>query len=345
MLFRYIILSASLCFFLFCAPSTKAIQKYSNIDLKLITDEAEAAILIMEKNAQYLEINETDWNRLFTSEPYIRLKKREEVMNRPFTDDEFKKFLLSDTLKPYINLFKNTLNNWKASDLTAAAQKALKYLPEGSKIKAKIYPVIKPKTNSFVFESDTDPAIFLYLNTNITREKYENTLAHELHHIGFAGTCSEKVLSDSNKNYVTMTEWMGAFGEGIAMLAAAGGPDIYPHLYSIAADKERWDSDIKNFPDDIRKLDRFFLNIYNNKLTDKQIQDTGFSFFGIQGPWYTVGWKMASIVEKKFGREKLINCLCNMSDLLVLYNKAVDNTDNEKWSAELIDIVIKKYGE
>jgi len=341
MLFRYIILYVFLCFFLFCAPSIKALQKYSNIDLKLITDEADAAILIMEKNAQHLEINETDWDRLFTSEPYMRLKKREEVMNRPFTDDEFKKFLLSDTLKPYINLFKITLNNWKSSDLTATAQKALKYLPKESKIKAKIYPVIKPKTNSFVFESDSDPAIFLYLNTNITREKYENTLAHELHHIGFAGTCSEEVLADSNKNYVTMTEWMGAFGEGIAMLAAAGGADIYPHLYSIAADKERWDRDIKNFPDDLRKLDRFFLDIYNNKLTDKQIQDTGFSFFGIQGPWYTVGWKMASIVEKKFGREKLINCLCNMGDLLVLYNKAVYNTDNEKWSAELIDILRK----
>jgi hypothetical protein len=343
MLSQYIFIVFSFFVSLLYIPSIKVIQNNSNIDLKLVTDEAEAAIMIIEKNAQHQDIKETDWNKLFTSEPYIRLKKREEAMKHPFTDDEFKKFLLSDTLKPYIQLYKATLHNWQSTDLVLTAQKSLKYLPEGAKIKAKIYPVIKPKKNSFVFESDTDPAIFLYLNTNVTKEKFENTLAHELHHIGFAGTCSEKVLPDSNKNYAEMTDWMGAFGEGIAMLAAAGGPDIHPHNYSIASDRERWDNDMKNLPDDIRRLNRFFLDIYYKKLTDEQIQDTGFSFFGIQGPWYTVGWKMASVVEKKYGKKRLINCLCNMGDLLILYNEAVDNSVDEKWSEELMNI-LKKSG-
>jgi hypothetical protein len=127
------------------------------------------------------------------------------------------------------------------------------------------------------------------------------------------------------------------------MLAAAGGPDIHPHNYSIASDRERWDNDMKNLPDDIRRLNRFFLDIYYKKLTDEQIQDTGFSFFGIQGPWYTVGWKMASVVEKKYGKKRLINCLCNMGDLLILYNEAVDNSVDEKWSEELMNI-LKKSG-
>jgi hypothetical protein len=34
--------------------------------------------------------------------------------------------------------------------------------------------VIKPKTNSLVFEVDTDPAIFLYIDPEISREKFEN---------------------------------------------------------------------------------------------------------------------------------------------------------------------------
>jgi hypothetical protein len=51
-------------------------------------------------------------------------------------------------------------------------------------VRAKIYPVIKPAINSFVREAATDPAIFLWLDPAVIREKFENIVAHELHHIG-----------------------------------------------------------------------------------------------------------------------------------------------------------------
>ena len=35
----------------------------------------------------------------------------------------------------------------------------------------------------------TDPAIFLYLDPTETKEEFENTLAHELHHIGYGSGC------------------------------------------------------------------------------------------------------------------------------------------------------------
>jgi hypothetical protein len=43
---------------------------------------------------------------------------------------------------------------------------------------------------------------------------------------------------------------------------------------------------------------------------------------GVQGPWYTVGWKMSVMIEKTFGRKKLIECICDQRKLLPLYNKA-----------------------
>jgi len=70
----------------------------------------------------------------------------------------------------------------------------------------------------------------------VSREKFENTLAHELHHIGYSSSCPSKQTSEeiaklpiSPQGVVKM---IGAFGEGFAMLAAAGGPNVHPHAVS-----------------------------------------------------------------------------------------------------------------
>ena len=47
-------------------------------------------------------------------------------------------------------------------------------------------------------------------------------------------------------------------GEGFAMLAAAGGPDIHPHAVSDAKERARWDHDLANFNEDLKKVESFF---------------------------------------------------------------------------------------
>ena len=76
------------------------------------------------------------------------------------------------------------------------------------------------------------------------------------------------------------------------------------------------------FNDDLRKVDAFFAEILNGKLSDDQIREKGFSFFGVQGPWYTVGWKMSVLIEKTYGRARLIECMCDQRLLLSTYNEA-----------------------
>jgi hypothetical protein len=319
------------------------------VNVRLVTDEAEAVLAIFTKRRINQPITEEDWQRVFSSEGYLRLKKRETGLKRSFEDADFKTFVLSEPTAQRAQALEETLARWKRADITGAARLALAYLPKEAHIKAKIYPVIKPRDNSFVFEVKTDPAIFLYLDPTVSREKFENTLAHELHHIGYGSSCpSARTAAEIGKlpqKVQTLIQMIGAFGEGFAMLAAAGGPDIHPHAVSKAEERARWDRDMANFNDDLKKVEKFFLDVYEDRLTEEQIQNIGSSFFGIQGPWYTVGWKMSVMIEKTYGRAKLIECICDQRKLLPTYNKAAAKHNRKSretlalWSVTVIEAV------
>ena len=319
---------------------------FAVVNVRLVTDEAEAVLAILTKKKAGEAITDADWQRVFQSEGYVRLKQRETSMQRSFEETDFKTFVLSDQLSARLPALAETFARWRQADLTRAAGLALAYLPKDASIRAKIYPVIKPRDNSFVFDVKNDPAIFLYLDPAVSREKFENTLAHELHHIGYGSTCPRKDVSDeigklpqSTQNLLT---WIGAFGEGFAMLAAAGGPNVHPHAVSSAGDRTRWDKDVANFNEDLKKVDSFFVEILENKLNADQIREKGFSFFGVQGPWYTVGWRMSVLIEKTYGRAKLIQCMCDQRLLLSTYNRAAakyNRTASKQlalWSAAVV---------
>jgi hypothetical protein len=321
------------------------------VNVKIIADEAEAVLSILAKKKANEPITDADWERLFASEGYIRLKKRETAMRRSFADEDFKTFVLSDALAARAPALAETLARWKSADAVRSARLALAYLPKQASIHAKIYPVIKPRENSFVFELNTDPAIFLFLDPAMSREKFENYLAHELHHVGYGTTCPAKGTSEAiaqlPRNTQTVIKYLGAFGEGFAMLAAAGGPNVHPHSVSSDVDRVRWDRDVANFDNDLRTVEKFFLDVLANRLSEEQINETVATFFGEQGAWYTVGWKMCVVVEKTFGRRTLIEVMCDQRKLLPTYNRAAARFNRKKrkplalWSAPLIAAIGK----
>ena len=339
-----------------CVPVCLAQSGVSQrVDVREVTDEADAVLAILSKKMAKQAVTDSDWQRLFASEGYVRLKKREASMKRDFTDAEFKAFVLSDKLLERAPLLGATLEKWKRAEVEAAARRSLAYLPSDARIRAKIYPVIKPKENSFVFEVTTDPAIFLYLDPSVSKEQFENTLAHELHHIGYGGSCPSKQMTDEiNRlppNIRSVVEWLGAFGEGFAMLAAAGGPDVHPHATSNAEDRARWDHDMANFNSDLRLVEKFFQDVLDNKLNEEETQKVAFSFFGVQGPWYTVGWKMAVVIEKTYGRARLIEIMCDQRKLLSTYNEAAATYNRSAreplalWSSKLIESIKEQKAE
>ena len=80
----------------------------------------------------------------------------------------------------------------------------------------------------------------------------------------------------------------------------------------------------------------------DGKITGEEIEKRGMALFGEQGAWYTVGWKMAMLIEKSFGRPKLIDCMLDNRQLLIVYNKAVDEYNKNRkrpgWLHGVIDL-------
>lgn len=303
----------------------------SLLQTTLITDEADAVLAILAKRAAHQAVTDADWNRVFTSEGYVRLKKREHSMNRAFEDDAFKTFVMSDELLAKRKTLAKAVDDWRHADLTAAAKRALAYLPPNATIHAKVYPVIKPAMNSFVFDVDTDPAIFKYVD-NESRAAFEQTMSHEMHHVGYGTACPPPGVELGDMR------WLGAFGEGFATLAAAGGPGNDPMKNGDRPGlEETWRSEMARYDQNFAALQSFFLDVVSGKLKGDDANKRAFEFFGLLGPWYTVGYKMAVTIEQAFGRDAVINAFCDQRTLMSTYNRSVDKTGAKlpKWDERL----------
>lgn len=289
----------------------------SPANIRIVTDEADAVLAILDARAAGRAIGEADWQRVFASEGYVRLKKREHAMGRAFEDEAFRRFAMSPELLAKRDALRAALDRMRRADLQAMAGRAFAYLPPGARIDATIYPVIKPRENSFVFENN---AIFKYLEDE-PLARFEETVSHELHHIGYGSTCrgDDAGLTPTQK---ALHKWVGAFGEGFAVLAAAGGRRGHPYAAAAPDARAAWQSGTASYPAEFARVERFFLDIVDEQVAGEEIDKRAFEFFGLLGPWYTVGWKMAVTIEEELGREELIRAFCDSRTLLATYDRA-----------------------
>ena len=301
--------SAGMVLALFTACATRSSAPDARLRVPLVTDEAEAVLDILDARAVGKTPDDSAWRRLFSTEGYRRLRDRETSLSRPFEESTFREFVLSADLLERAPALRRTLREWTRVDPSKAARRAFAYLPDRAVIRANVYPVIKPRTNSFVFEPATNPAIFLYLDPKVPPAKLENTVTHELHHIGVANACSDDP-KDLPANVKAARGWMSGFAEGRAVLAAAGSPDVHPHTTSDAAERAIWDRDVAHVARDLARLESFFTALLDGKLDEKAAYEQGMAFISTedvpQGAYYTVGWTMAAAVERRFGRARLV---------------------------------------
>jgi hypothetical protein len=287
------------------------------VSLRIDTSEAEAALALAtgprppaaEAQAHFLATAGTR-----------RLQAREASMHRALSDETLIAFVTSPELAAQAPALRDTLRRWTATDLGALATRVLPYLPDEARIVATVYPAIKPQPNSFVYFDDAGAAIFIYLDPAKTAAQFTNTVAHELHHIGFASLRDEPCTAAPA--ICNARKWSAAFGEGFAMLAAAGDPGTHPHAVSRPDDRARWDGDVARFDADLRRVEALLRDIIDGRVDDGVAQQRAIEFFGVQGPWYTVGWTMAVAVERCSGRAALVAAMRRPWTILGLYNRA-----------------------
>lgn len=289
------------------------------------TSEAEAALAVADGIARHQPVI---WDALFATPGYRDLKERETAIGRPFTDDDFRAFVTASVVARRDEL-RRALAAWQRFDIDAAARRARRYLPAGAAIDATVYPLIKPKKNSFVFHTSHGKAIFLYLDPAVKAEKFENTVVHELHHIGYDTVCPKPVE--------TARLYLGAFGEGLAVLAAAGNARTHPHAVSEAAERAVWDRDVKKVEADIARLEAFFTALLDGRIAEGEVSKAFMQFIATddvpQGAFYTVGWTMASTIERARGRAALVSMICDPVRMMRAYNEIVKKP---AWSETLL---------
>ena len=99
------------------------------------------------------------------------------------------------------------------------------------------------------------------------------------------------------------------------------------------------------FDQDLAELDRFFTEVLEGRAGgEDSVTARARTFYGTaQGPWYTVGWKMASVIETVYGRERLVESFCDESRLLKTYNSAAKKYERKnevklaRWSKSALD--------
>ena len=130
------------------------------------------------------------------------------------------------------------------------------------------------------------------------------------------------------------------------MLAAAGGPEVDPVATYKPKLQAEWKRDMQNFNSDLERVQQFFLDASEGRITSEdEVRERGFTFFGSIGPWYSVGYRMAVVVEKRYGRAALIDCMLDLRRLLASYNQAAaeqNKSGGEQlalWSPELLQQV------
>ncbi len=311
--------------------SDSAAQPARDVDVRLDARQARGTLDLLTVRQSGQTVNRQQWDRVFETEAYRRLLARETGIDkllgidRGYSDESFLEWAESDEALEGLEARERTLTSWMSVDANEAGRKAMKYLPAHVALKATVYLIVRKQTNSFVWDLPHNPAIFLWVGPDLSASEMATTLAHELHHVGLSDAC-QRDDRETEGPVATARGWLSGFGEGLAVLAAAGGPDEPTHPAEQTELLASWNARQDSLEIDMRRVEAFLTDVATGKVEGEEAQQRGMAFVNTdtvpQGAFYTLGWFMGATIERGLGREAVIEATCDHGLLLDRYQQA-----------------------
>src|SRR5260370_18463341 len=99
------------------------------VHVQFLPDEAQSVLAILDTRAAHRAVDDAQWQRLFASEGFVRLKKRELSMKRPLDAAAFREFVLSDALLAKREMLARPVPAWTSAVRSPPAAPPLPSLP------------------------------------------------------------------------------------------------------------------------------------------------------------------------------------------------------------------------
>lgn len=119
------------------------------------------------------------------------------------------------------------------------------------------------------------------------------------------------------------------------MLAAAGGPDVDPNAMSRRSMRVTWGRNMAEVDVHLARIDSLIQDVASGRVADPDsVRARAVTFYGDQGPWYTVGWLMTSTIERTSSRAGLLDVICDPRAVILEYQGIAEKGPEKrpKWS-------------
>ena len=112
-----------------------------------------------------------------------------------------------------------------------------------------------------------------------------------------------------------------------------------------------WQERLNNLESDMRQLEAFLIDVAEGRTSGEDAQRRGMAFVSTegvpQGAYYSLGWFMAVVVERRLGRAAVVAATCDHGRLLSDYQRVATKRSDERyadrplptWSKRLFEVL------
>jgi len=203
-----------------------------------------------------------------------------------------------------------------------AMRKALEHLPAGADLDCTVYFLLDGESGAYALAGDL--AVDLLQVDFEGWLSLENSLAHELHHVGLEGFMPDiDRLPDPERQAVSLLGLCVVEGSALYLIHGyPTGPGPSAKTRGCRADYLRYSSELDMWMSRLeRAMERALAGGFNAKSFEREVR----AFLeGYMGAAYWVGARMVEAIAVELGRRAAVDILSSLQDFLPTYNRCAE---------------------